>query len=90
MGFSVRDAEFRYTEWKLWDGGTLQPVWSEMVAVELYDHRGDNGQDFNRWENENLAAEPSMTAVVARLKAALAAQFESDTYADQVPVLGYK
>ena len=47
----------------------------ETVATELYDHRGDDGRDFNAWENVNLAQEPAFAPVVTRLRAALAAQF---------------
>jgi hypothetical protein len=35
MGYSVRDNSWRYTEWKLWDGKTLRPVWTDTVASEL-------------------------------------------------------
>ena len=43
-----------------------------------YDHRGDDGTDFNAWENTNLANETAFAPVVARLRAALAAQFVRD------------
>jgi hypothetical protein len=78
MGYSIRDGEFRWTEWKAWDGDELRPVWGETVATELYDHRGDDGTDFNAWENANLANETAFAPMVARLRAALAAQFAHD------------
>ena len=33
MGYSVRTAGWRYTEWRNWESGTVE-------ATELYDHRG--------------------------------------------------
>ena len=50
----------------------------ETIATELYDHRGDDGRDFNAWENVNLAQEPALAPIVSRLRAALAAQFSQD------------
>lgn len=34
MGYSVRDARFRYTEWREWSTG-------RVLAMELYDHEAD-------------------------------------------------
>ena len=50
-------------------------------AQELYDHRGDDGTDFNAWENVNLANETAFAPTVARLRAALAAQFSRESHA---------
>lgn len=50
----------------------------ETIATELYDHRGDDGSDFNAWENINLAQEAAFAPVVTRLRAALTAQFSRD------------
>ena len=55
MGFSVRSSSWRWTEWLQWNASSGQPEWSKVVAAELYDHRGDRGDDFDRFENENLA-----------------------------------
>ncbi|XP_065191297.1 iduronate 2-sulfatase-like [Sycon ciliatum] len=67
MGYSVRTTQYRYTEWLKWNGTRLHGEWSDVVGVELYDHAGDTGTDFNAFENENLAAEPSMQAVVKEM-----------------------
>eukprot|EP01052_Picozoa_sp_SAG31_P008757 SAG31_NODE_447_length_15579_cov_5.713871_16_plen_211_part_00 len=75
MGYSVRDSAFRYTEWKAWDGMELRAHWSETIATELYDHRGDDGTDFDHWENRNIVNDATFHDVVARLQAALQAQF---------------
>ena len=76
MGYSLRTAEWRYTEWKKWDGATLTPLWGASLGVELYDHRGDDGMDFEAWENVNLAAVPEWSKIAANLSAALAKQFQ--------------
>ena len=66
------------TVWKIWDGVASAPVWGKTVATELYDHRGDVGttRDFNAWENSNVAAETQNNAVLQRLLAVAAAQFQ--------------
>eukprot|EP00036_Acanthoecidae_sp_10tr_P016711 CAMPEP_0206302094 /NCGR_PEP_ID=MMETSP0106_2-20121207/8546_1 /ASSEMBLY_ACC=CAM_ASM_000206 /TAXON_ID=81532 /ORGANISM="Acanthoeca-like sp., Strain 10tr" /LENGTH=62 /DNA_ID=CAMNT_0053732851 /DNA_START=174 /DNA_END=358 /DNA_ORIENTATION=+ len=55
MGYTVRDDSFRLTEWKRWDGDNLSPVWDDTVAMELYDHRTDLGQDLSGFGNINVA-----------------------------------
>jgi arylsulfatase A-like enzyme len=57
MGYTMRTDRYRYTEFVGWNGSTLAPVWSAKRAVELYDHRGDDGPwtDPDRFENVNLA-----------------------------------
>lgn len=56
MGYSIRDAKFRYTRWLPWNGKTLQGRWDmNPVGEELYDHDGDNGSSFDNfpldWKN---------------------------------------
>lgn len=43
MGYSVRTADWRYTEWRVWLGGELKADWSSkgLYAAELYDHRNE-------------------------------------------------
>lgn len=57
MGYSVRSDQYRYTRWLRWNTTTLKPVnWdSNDYAEELYNHKGDEGMDMDKWENENLA-----------------------------------
>jgi len=57
MGYSMRTARYRYTEW-----GTLG---AKPVAVELYDHDRDPS------ENANIALRPENKALVARLSTML-------------------
>lgn len=68
MGLSLRSNRWRYTEWLRWDGWTETPHWNEgPVAVELYDHFGDDGSDFDAFENENLAQSPVFAPVASQL-----------------------
>jgi hypothetical protein len=41
MGFSVRSAEWRLTEWLRYDKAVGLPIWTAagLAATELYDHR---------------------------------------------------
>jgi iduronate 2-sulfatase len=82
MGYSIRDDRWRFTQWIAWNGTTLRPLWNgtaEFDAQELYDHHGDFGASFdNATATVNLAAEPQYAGVVARLAAALRAQFQGD------------
>ena len=77
MGYSVRTAEWRLTMWVVWDGTRLAPIWSNVTATELYDHRGaaPYPTDFDSSENENVAANASHAAVVDELSARLRAMF---------------
>ena len=83
MGFSVRSADFRWTEWFRYDKEAGAPMWDkDSAAAELYDHRGDlgDGRSFDDFENENLenSTEPELVAARAELRAALRAQFQHD------------
>jgi len=43
MGYSIRTAEWRYTEWRRWDGSVLRAVWDGApIANELYFHGNDS------------------------------------------------
>ena len=44
---------FRYTEWVRWDGAKLLPIWDNLIGRELYSHVGDDGTDFDGFENVN-------------------------------------
>jgi arylsulfatase A-like enzyme len=79
MGYSMRTTEWRYTEWAVWDGTTLKPIWTADptatgALVELYDHKEDIGAGpdmWNQFENANLAA--AYPGVVKDLSARLRA-----------------
>ncbi|XP_062520368.1 iduronate 2-sulfatase-like isoform X2 [Corticium candelabrum] len=69
MGYSIRTAQYRYTEWVKFDHTTATPDWTDVWGVELYDHRTEVGL-FNN-ENINLANNASFVAVKSELRAAL-------------------
>merc|ERR1712224_796114 len=84
MGYSVRTAEWRYTEYAQWDGANLKPMWNASVpsfGSELYDHRNDDGTGeaaFDDFENENLAFQAEYQEVVVQLSKQLR-QFYDNT-----------
>ena len=56
MGYTVRDASWRYTRWLWWNATKLNGEWDGEFAEELYDHDGDLGAPFDRFENVNVAS----------------------------------
>ncbi len=63
MGYSIRTADHRYTEWRRYDSG-------DIVARELYDHRADPGETKNRID------EATSEAISERLARQLDAMME--------------
>ena len=61
MGLTMRVAEWRFTEWCAFNYTRAYPIWESSdpfaCELELYDHIGDNGTEFDRCENENVAYE---------------------------------
>ena len=45
--YSIRTADWRYTEWVAWDGVALRPTWSALNATELYAHTPSGERDVN-------------------------------------------
>ncbi|MFM2168152.1 MAG: hypothetical protein RIS79_2523, partial [Verrucomicrobiota bacterium] len=62
MGYSVRTAQWRYTEWRNWKTGAVE-------SRELYDHTSDQP------ELENVIANPPDKAALAEAEKLLRAQF---------------
>jgi iduronate 2-sulfatase len=62
MGYSVRTAGWRYTEWRNWETGAVE-------AVELYDHRSGDP------ELRNVAANPPDPSAFEDAKKLLRDQF---------------
>ena len=79
MGYSIRTEDWRYTEWVAWNGTALAPVWTNLTARELYEHRAEAAYptDFNSGEVANVAANQSYADVCANLSRQLRAQFAS-------------
>ena len=80
MGYSVRSAIWRFTEWRRWQGQALCADWSPagLVARELYSHAGNSGlgpASLDNFEFINEAYEENTRGVVAQLAAVLKQQF---------------
>eukprot|EP00931_Biecheleriopsis_adriatica_P004102 TRINITY_DN10581_c0_g1_i2.p1 TRINITY_DN10581_c0_g1~~TRINITY_DN10581_c0_g1_i2.p1 ORF type:complete len:751 (+),score=121.10 TRINITY_DN10581_c0_g1_i2:151-2253(+) len=68
FGYTLRTQKWRYTEWVRWNGTTLEPDWSSQVGTELYSHDGDDGSDFNCFENANAdKSHPDVVAEMSRM-----------------------
>lgn len=65
MGYSVRTAHVRYTEWRDWETG-------KVLGAELYDHPGDERELTNRSDR------PTSPTTLAEARAALHRQFPPD------------
>ena len=67
MGYTMRTDRWRYTEWPRWNGTDMTPIWSEMKAVELYDHLGDDAPwtDADKFENVNVVTTTDRSVVDA-------------------------
>jgi len=78
MGYTVRSDRWRFTEWRKWIGDTLKADWTEsgLVGMELYDHKGDPGNNYDMWENVNVAKVDLYQDVVSQLKKVLKSQFD--------------
>eukprot|EP00035_Acanthoeca_spectabilis_P008659 m.156965 g.156965 ORF g.156965 m.156965 type:complete len:535 (+) comp14448_c0_seq4:83-1687(+) len=81
MGYSMRTAQWRYTEWRQFNCSTMNPMsncptntdalpqWgdSELWGVELYDHTGDPSSSWGDYENVNLAYDQDHADTVKQL-----------------------
>ena len=76
MGYSVRSAAYRYTEWYKWNGSALRPVADDAAPSELYDHRNDTSSSGirTRAEYENVAGDAAHAAAEAAATSKLRAQ----------------
>jgi arylsulfatase A-like enzyme len=77
MGYSMRNADWRYTVWLPWRNETLTAEWDAPAgawAEELYAHTGDESTSMDAWENVNAAA--ASPAVAAALRARVRAFFD--------------
>ena len=79
MGYSIRTETYRYTLWMKWEGGVLKGDWEAAVTEdreELYNHTGDQGtNDYDKYENNNIASDPAVNGLKATLRALLKDQF---------------
>jgi len=82
MGYSVRSAQWRYTEWFKFDGSSSKADFNQTLAMELYDHSGDDGSSADAYEQVNVVTDPANAAVVATHAKAI-----RDGWRKQLPVL---
>merc|ERR1711920_958566 len=82
MGYSVREERLRATVWLKWNGSSLSANWSHHVLdhAELYDHTGDEGQDFDRFplQHRNMVRDSDKADDVRRLVGVLQHHFDRD------------
>jgi hypothetical protein len=81
MGLSVRSKDWRYSEWRRWDGHQCTPHWggSAIDGVELYDHRDDRTPGcFDCFEHTNVADDVEFAEVVAQLRQVVEGHFKKD------------
>lgn len=81
MGYTMRTAEWRYTEWLQWrcfdaNNCTGAAQWSDEAPKELYSHIGDAGDCFDCFELENVAYDPANAQLVAQLSQRLRAGWQ--------------
>lgn len=79
MGLTVRSRNYRYTEWRLWNGSNCTPRFdADPVEVLLFDHTTDPGTTFDgAWEQMNLVSDPSYSSVVQQHAAWVKQQWET-------------
>lgn len=65
MGYTMRTARFRYTEWVDYDHATYSPAWANITGRELYDFVQDPD------ETQNMVDQPQAKATVLQLQAQL-------------------
>ena len=70
MGFSIRTASFRLTEWRVWDRASLRGRWDVApTAIELYRHADDDKlTDPFSTETANVAADPLLAPTLKDLQ----------------------
>eukprot|EP00756_Hemistasia_phaeocysticola_P039640 Hpha_TRINITY_DN16825_c1_g1::TRINITY_DN16825_c1_g1_i2::g.148908::m.148908/K01136/IDS; iduronate 2-sulfatase len=66
MAYSVRVDTWRYTVWLPWDGKTRVANWNVTGGEELFSHEGDDGTDFDSFENVNVVAQQPQLALQLR------------------------
>ena len=63
QGYSMRidhtdGCSYRFTMWPRWNGSALEPIWTDVRAIELYNHTAKldpTKSGFDAFENVNLA-----------------------------------
>ncbi|KAH9260651.1 hypothetical protein BASA81_001118 [Batrachochytrium salamandrivorans] len=86
MGYSIRNIQYRYTQWRRWMSDSQQADWSNagLVAAELYDHGGDTlASDPAAFENVNLVDNPTYLITATVLRRSLELTAKATPYSDR-------
>jgi arylsulfatase A-like enzyme len=78
MGLAIRSDKFRLVQWYAWDKQKERVDFDTLHAEELYPHEGDEGTDFDLYENENLANSSALQPAKEALQARLLQHFAGD------------
>eukprot|EP00035_Acanthoeca_spectabilis_P013240 m.243633 g.243633 ORF g.243633 m.243633 type:complete len:530 (-) comp15837_c0_seq6:807-2396(-) len=77
MGYSIRTNEWRYVEWRDWNGATLSARWDKApVAVELYGHGNDSALSGFATERMNMINSSRTQGVRSQLSALVRELFD--------------
>ena len=80
MGYTVRTNSWRYTAWLDFNGTKNRAEWSlipsSLHGEELYTHIGDKNENFDEYENENVASYSQYKNVRDELLNVLKEKFE--------------
>ena len=88
MGISMRTTQWRYTEWLGFNPGSNTsapyPLWNVSYGVELYNHSNvtTDENDFNAFDNYNLAYDDDMKSIVKQLHDELFSTWDNQTWDD--------
>eukprot|EP01060_Flectonema_neradi_P039839 TRINITY_DN8923_c4_g1_i1.p1 TRINITY_DN8923_c4_g1~~TRINITY_DN8923_c4_g1_i1.p1 ORF type:complete len:528 (+),score=94.25 TRINITY_DN8923_c4_g1_i1:43-1626(+) len=77
MGLTMRTENYRITEWVKFDLGTGRPIFNDSDPLELYDHHGDDESDFDAFENDNLANDPTSRDLAIKMRDLLRANWKN-------------
>lgn len=78
MGVSVRQRDYRLTEWYQCNITTGEPFWDQLMSSELYSHSIDTSDNFDSADEMfNLAGHPAYESKLISLHKLLLKQFSS-------------
>jgi iduronate 2-sulfatase len=79
MGYTVRTASWRFTEWYAWDGDNCVAMFDAILGFELYEHSHDPDVPvvYDKTENVNLANDPRFASTVTSMRRRLRKRFDT-------------
>ena len=73
VGYTIRVAGWRYTQWVKFDSNSTTPLWDEVVDHELYPHSTEPERCEFGFEHVNVVSDPAHAQTVKELAAGLRA-----------------